>query len=47
MMNPREVLAELERGNIVVYWLQNGFDSLVPGTRIEAGAGSLLSYGPR
>jgi hypothetical protein len=35
MMSPREVLAELDRGNIVVYWTQNGADSLVPGTRIE------------
>ncbi len=47
MMSPREVLAELDRENIVVYWMQNGADSLVPGTRIKTGAGFLLSYGPR
>jgi hypothetical protein len=35
MMSPREVLAELDRGNIAVYWMQNGADSPVSGTRIE------------
>jgi hypothetical protein len=34
-MSPREVLAELDRQNITVYWMQNGVDSLAPGTRIE------------
>ncbi len=34
-MSPREVLAELDRRNIMVYWMQDGADSLAPGTRIE------------
>jgi hypothetical protein len=33
MMTPREVLAKLDRGNIAVYRMQNGADSLVPDTR--------------
>jgi hypothetical protein len=35
MMSPREVLAQLDRQNITVYWIQYGADSLAPGTRIE------------
>ncbi len=35
MITPREVLAELDRGSIMVYWMQNGEDALPPGTRIE------------
>jgi hypothetical protein len=35
VITPREVLAELDRANIIVYWTQNGVDSLAPGTRIE------------
>jgi hypothetical protein len=34
-MSLREVLAELDRQNITVYWIQDGVDSLAPGTRIE------------
>jgi hypothetical protein len=34
-MSPREVLAELDRQNITVYWIQYGVDALAPGTRIE------------
>jgi hypothetical protein len=35
VISPREVLAALDRGNIIVYWMQNEADSLAPGTRIE------------
>jgi hypothetical protein len=35
-VKPREVLEELDRLGVTVWWLQYGGDSLAPGTRIES-----------